>query len=113
MANPKGVTVIATLRSRVLEELRASLLEQHPQLQVVARPVDLSNADDVDRVVAEVHKAAEDIDVLVNNAGVGDQELFDRADWRRTRQLLHTNVLAVAQLTAALVPSMVRRGRGG
>ncbi len=151
MANPKGVTVIATLRppldggtvlvtgasagigreiavqlaaragtlvllarrSRVLEELRASLLEQHPQLQVVALPVDLSNADDVDRVVAEVHKAAGDIDVLVNNAGVGDQELFDRADWRRTRQVLHTNVLAVAQLTAALVPSMVRRGRGG
>ncbi len=34
-------------------------------------------------------------------------------DWTRTRQVLHTNVVAIAQLTALLVPSMVERGRGG
>ena len=45
--------------------------------------------------------------------GAGDQGLFDRVDWSRTRQMLQTNVIAVAQLTAALVPSMVGRGRGG
>jgi short-subunit dehydrogenase len=113
LAARAGTLVLLARRAGLLEELRASLLKQHPQLQVVALPVDLSDAGDVDRVVAEVHKAAGDVDVLVNNAGVGDEELFDRADWHRTRQVLHTNVLAVAQLTAALVPSMVRRGRGG
>jgi short-subunit dehydrogenase len=41
------------------------------------------------------------VDVLVNNAGVGDQELFDRTDWNRTRQVLHTNVIATVQLTEA------------
>jgi short-subunit dehydrogenase len=60
-----------------------------------------------------VHELPGPVDILVNNAGVGDQELFDQAEWSRTRQVLHTNVLAVAQLTAALVPSMVERGRGG
>ena len=53
------------------------------------------------------------LDVLVNNAGVGDQALADQADWARVRNVLHTNVLAVAQLTTALVPAMVDRGRGG
>jgi len=42
-----------------------------------------------------------------------DQALFDRTDWKRTRQLLHTNVVAVVCLTTALVPGMVARGRGG
>jgi short-subunit dehydrogenase len=60
LAARAGTLVLLARRSRVLEELRASLLEQHPQLRVVALPVDLSNADDVDRVVAEVHKAAGD-----------------------------------------------------
>src|SRR5260370_20148108 len=31
----------------------------------------------------------------------------------RVRNMLRTNVLAVAQLTTALVPAMVKRGRGG
>jgi uncharacterized protein len=42
-----------------------------------------------------------------------DQALFDRADWPRARQVLQTNVFAVAQLTALLLPSMVARGHGG
>src|SRR5258708_3858631 len=113
LAARAGPLVLLARRAGLLEELRASLLARHPQLEVVALPVDLSDAGDVDRVVAEVGERAGPVDVLVNNAGVGDQGLFDRADWSRTRQVLHTNVLAVVQLTAALVPPMVARGRGG
>ncbi len=76
-------------------------------------PVDLCDESAVDRVLAEVKQRVGPVDVLVNNAGVGDQALFDRTDWGRTRQVLHTNVVAVAQLSAALVPAMVDRGRGG
>ncbi len=113
LAARAGILVLLARRAGRLEELRAGLLAQHPQLKVVALPVDLSDEGDVGRVVAEVTERAGPIDVLVNNAGVGGQELFDRTDWSRTRQVLHTNMLAVAQLTVALVPSMVRRGRGG
>ena len=113
LAARAGTLVLLARRAGLLDELRASLLARHPQLHVVALPADLSEEGDVDRVVAKVGELAGPVDVLVNNAGVGDQGLYDRADWRRTRQLLHTNVLAVAQLTAALVPSMVERGRGG
>ena len=63
--------------------------------------------------MAEAGEQAGAIDVLVNNAGVGDQALADQADWARVRNVLRTNVLAVAQLTTALVPAMVDRGRGG
>ena len=36
-----------------------------------------------------------------------------RSDWARTRPILRTNIFAVTQLTWALVPGMVKRGRGG
>jgi short-subunit dehydrogenase len=67
----------------------------------------------VDRALAKAGQQAGAVDVLVNNAGVGDQVLADQADWTRVRAVLRTNVLAVAQLTTALVPAMVNRGRGG
>jgi len=105
--------ILLARRAGRLDELRSSLLARHPQLQVLTLPVDLSDETDVDRALAEAGAQAEAIDVLVNNAGVGDQALVDQADWARVRNMLHTNVLAVAQLTTALVPAMVERGRGG
>jgi uncharacterized protein len=101
--------ILLARRAGRLAELRASLLAKHPRLQVLALPVDLSDESDVDRAVAE----AGVVDVLVNNAGVGHEALADQADWARVRTVLRTNVLAVAQLTTALVPAMVERGRGG
>ena len=59
-----------------------------------------------------VFEQAGAVDVLVNNAGLGDSVLFDRAKWVRTRQILQTNIFAVARLTSALVPGMVERRRG-
>jgi short-subunit dehydrogenase len=105
--------VLLARRAGRLEELRASLLASHRQLQVLTLPVDLSDEDDVDRAITEVTEQAGAVHVLVNNAGVGDQVLADRADWARVRNVLRINVLAVAQLTTALVPAMVERGLGG
>ena len=45
--------------------------------------VDLSDEGGVNRVVSEVRERIGVVDVLVNNAGVGDQALFDRSDWER------------------------------
>lgn len=111
---PRARSLVLLARRAVrLEELRTSLLAAHPQLQVLTLPVDLSDEKDVDRALAAAAEQAGPIDVLVNNAGVGDQALADQADWERVRNLLQINVLAVAQLTTALVPAMVERGRGG
>jgi short-subunit dehydrogenase len=113
LAPRANILVLLARRAGLLDDLRSELLARHQGLQVIALPVDLSDEQDRERVVAEVNEQAGPVDVLVNNAGVGDQTLFDRTDWSRTRQVLHTNVLAVVQLTGAFVPAMVRRGRGG
>jgi uncharacterized protein len=113
LAARAGILVVAARRAELLDGLRAELIAAHPRLRVVTLPVDLSDERDVDRAVAALRERAVAVDVLINNAGIGDQALFDAADWARTRQLLHTNVVAVVRLTALLVPSMVERGRGG
>jgi short-subunit dehydrogenase len=105
--------VLAARRMDRLENLRAELLERHPGLKVVALAADLSEEDEIETLLGRVAEQAGPVDVLVNNAGLGDAALFDRSDWTRTRQILRTNIFAVAQLAAALVPGMVKRGRGG
>jgi uncharacterized protein len=110
--------VLVARRLDRLEQLRAELLDRYPGLKIVALAADLSDEHEIEKLLAKVSEQAGPVDVLVNNAGVGDTALFDRADWVRTRQILQTNILAVAQLTSALLPgmvagSMVARRRGG
>jgi uncharacterized protein len=105
--------VLVARRLDRLEKLRAELLERHPGLKVVAFAADLSDEHNIETLLARIAEQAGPVDVLVNNAGLGDAALFDRSDWARTRQILRTNIFAVTQLTSAVAPSMVQRGRGG
>lgn len=105
--------VVVARRAAMLEKLRVELMAAHPLLKVVALPVDLSDEHELNRGVSALRDQVGAVDVLINNAGIGDHALFDAADWAWTRRLLQTNVVAVAQLTALLVPPMVARGRGG
>jgi pteridine reductase len=67
---------------------------------------DLSIPEEVDRLAAEVRRAAPVLDVIVHNAGIFEKTPFakiDRAAWRRMQAI---NLDAPAFLTQALLPSL-------
>lgn len=105
--------VLVARRTERLERLGAELAARHPNLKVIALRADLSDEREIEALLRQLEERAGPVDVLVNNAGLGYSALIDRSDWARTRNVLQTNILAVAQLTSALVPAMVKRGRGG
>jgi short-subunit dehydrogenase len=53
-----------------------------------------------------------EVDVLVNNAGLGALGRFDRMDFGRISEMLQVNIVALTELTRLIVPGMVTRGRG-
>ncbi len=52
------------------------------------------------------------IDVLVNNAGVAYQELFQCADPKKIRDLFEINLMSAMEIAKALLPSMINNRRG-
>ncbi|MBV9485127.1 MAG: SDR family oxidoreductase [Frankiaceae bacterium] len=56
--------------------------------------------------------ADSDIEVLVNNAGLGNQGRFWETDLDADHRMLAVNVLALTELTKLLLPAMVARGSG-
>jgi len=64
-------------------------------------------------MIDEVKSKLGEIDVLVNNAGFGDIGVFDRADWKKTKQMIDLNVTALVYLTHKVLGGMVERNRGG
>jgi short-subunit dehydrogenase len=69
---------------------------------------DLSDPSAVAKVTAEVP----DVDVLVNNAGVGGFGAFAEADLDRTLAMIQLNVTSLTALTRQYLPGMLARGHG-
>jgi 3-oxoacyl-[acyl-carrier protein] reductase len=73
---------------------------------------DVSNEEDVNKMVARVIEEFGGIDILVNNAGFGEAILVEdmtAAEWRRT---IGVNLDSVFFCSRAVIPTMKARGGG-
>src|SRR5689334_25423676 len=83
-----------------------------PDLRVVVRPADLADLSATGAVLDALELDGTPIDVLINNAGLGDYGFFHEADWSKLSQMLQVNVVGAAYLLHRIVPGMVARGHG-
>jgi len=74
----------------------AALAKELGNARVVA--IDLSKPDAVDKLMADVAKAGEQVELLVNNAGFGAIGRFAELDAKRQRQMIDLNVGALMDL---------------
>jgi short-subunit dehydrogenase len=87
-------------------ELRASGATVH------VRPVDLVDAGAREALAAGLARDAIEVDLLVNNAGLGVFGHFADTDWSRLDAMLAVDVVALTHLTHLFLPGMVQRGFG-
>ncbi len=73
---------------------------------------DVSDSASVSRAVAEVLSKLGSVDVLVNNAGIGQIKLFDTLSDEDWRQMMGTNLDGVFHMCRAVTPSMIARHCG-
>jgi short-subunit dehydrogenase len=107
----KALVLVARRKDR-LDKLADSLREQHPKLDVHTFACDLSKRDATEAFIASVGEQGLEIDVLVNNAGLGDMGMFEKSKLEKQLFLVDVNVSALILLTHAFLPGMVARGRG-
>lgn len=92
--------------SKAGEELRAQVTGVYSQI------ADVTSATDVDALVRNAESTLGPISILVNNAGIGvfgPAHEKSEADWDR---VINTNLKSVFLVSKAVVPSMIRHGRG-
>ncbi len=80
----------------------------------VARAIqsDLGQPDGPARLVAMLEAEGVELDLLVNNAGLGQSGLFADEPGQRALEIVDVNVRAVVDLTRRVLPGLVARRRG-
>jgi 3-hydroxy acid dehydrogenase/malonic semialdehyde reductase len=104
--------LLAARRVERLEAMEAELLEAGAAA-ILAFKLDVQDRAEVESAIADLPAEWSEIDVLVNNAGLsrGLDKVWEGKpqDWE---DMIDTNVKGLLWVTRAVVPGMVKRGRG-
>jgi len=108
----EGVNLSIFSRSEDEIERTASEIRTHFDVHVLASAADVTNTEQIDRVIEETVKTLGGIDILINNAGgppFGFFEDFESPDWQNALEL---NLLSGIYLAKKVVPLMKKRSWG-
>jgi short-subunit dehydrogenase len=105
-----GVAVVVVGRSAALDAVAERIARAGGQVQAVK--ADLSVEEDVERVASLVRTAVPAIDLLVNNAGVGQHGAFADLPIAGAIETIRVNDEALVRLTHAAISPMVAAGHG-
>ena len=108
----RGQALILVARQRDALDSIACELSQRFGVEVLFRVCDLSEPLQISGLLHELEQSGRQIELLVNNAGIGTSGAFVDHDWSGEQELLELNVLAVARLCHGIGAMMERSGGG-
>jgi short-subunit dehydrogenase len=108
----KSLTLIARREQR-LNELRDQLKQHYPNVAVSVRKTDLADLANLNELLEWLDHEKIDVDLLINNAGLGDSGDFATSDPIRNEQMTLVNIVALTTLTRHLLPRMIAERSGG
>ncbi len=94
-----------------LEELQEDLSEKHNiDITIIAKDLSVQNA--AIEIFRETIGKQITVDVLVNNAGIGNFEIFNNEDLSKISQIMQINIVSLTELTKFYLKGMVYRKEG-
>lgn len=105
-----GVTLVARREDR-LRELAAEIGRDNG-VRAEAIAADLGDPAERDRLAEAIAGLGLEVEILVNNAGFGDNRNVSSAERERLVAMVELNCVALLDLQARFSPAMADRGRG-
>jgi uncharacterized protein len=112
LAPAVNTMILVARRNDRLEALELELKIINPHLEVFCRQLDLRDQAALERFCNWLDESALSVDLLVNNAGVGDRGAFIDSEWERVLAMLQVNIETLTYLTYRILPRMRKSGCG-
>jgi short-subunit dehydrogenase len=104
--------ILVARRDEKLMELADRLQREHPKLVVHVRKVDLADLGQLRAFLESLDRDKLEVDLLINNAGLGDSGPFAGSDPDRNKEMTIVNVATLTLVTRHLLPPMIAKHRG-
>lgn len=107
-----GYKLIISAKDHDVLQLCAKHLRDAYGVDVNAIAQDLTEPNGAQELYDKVRAMDVEIDVLVNDAGMGVYGTFSEGSWKDDEKIIQLNIIALTQLTKLFLPSMLRRKSG-
>jgi NAD(P)-dependent dehydrogenase (short-subunit alcohol dehydrogenase family) len=104
-----GHHVVATMRNPDASDL--GVVAKERGLDIEVRRLDVTDAASIDELFRDLI-SSRGVDVLVNNAGIGDGSVVEDTDLAVYRHVMETNFFGALACIRSVLPSMRARGGG-
>jgi len=104
--------ILVARRDEKLIELAAQLQREHRKLVVHVRKVDLADLGQLRAFLESLDRDKLEVDLLINNAGLGDSGPFAESDPDRNKEMTIVNIATLTLVTRHLLPPMIAKHRG-
>ena len=104
-------TVFATMRSLERGEKLREIAHQL-NLEIKEVELDVSDTDSVNQGINEILDQTDQIDALINNAGVGSNAVIEDVDIESDKSVFETNFWGVVRCIQAVLPTMRQQKSG-
>ena len=111
LAKRKYDVIIVARNEKALQELKEELEKQY-EVKAYVKIVDLSNKENCIKLYEEVKEEFENIDVLINNAGLGTCGRFTDTSLEKEQQIIDTNITALHILMKLFLKDMCKNNKG-
>lgn len=113
LATVARTLILVARRTERLVELSALCKAKNPSLEVFVFSCDLGDPQAVRELLEELKIRSIHVNILINNAGMGDIGLFESIESAKLESMLMLNVVGLSLLAHGLLPSMVKKNEGG
>ncbi|MES2149810.1 MAG: SDR family oxidoreductase [Pseudomonadota bacterium] len=109
----RGMNLVLVARSLDMLERQAARLSARYGIKAVALSADLADPEAAQTIAAELERRGIQVDLLVNNAGLGLSGNFMSHEMKQVRGELQVNVQTLLSLSYLFGKGMQQRGKGG
>jgi short-subunit dehydrogenase len=108
----KGHNLLLVARRKEILETLAAEIKKSSNVGVEIFPCDLTLDDNIDKLLSFIGKKEIQVEIVINNAGLGDFKLFQESEIQKINSVISVNITAVVNLTHKLLPGMIKSGQG-
>ena len=108
----EGVEVILCARDAARADGEAARISEQHSVRALALSADVTNADDIARIITTIERDFGGVDILINNAGTGSNETIVDATDAKWQYYWDLHVMAAVRMSRGVIPAMRRRGGG-
>ncbi|MCI9303707.1 MAG: SDR family oxidoreductase [Clostridium sp.] len=94
-----------------LQDVKNELSKFNIDIKILA--LDLKNSEDIQDLFNYIEANKLNINILINNAGIGTFGDFNNIEWKSEEALIDINIKALTKLTKYFLPKVVKEKEGG